>query len=426
MFSLEVSGIVMGSFYFVERSLSSLVVRLNNFIDNNVVMTSNIYFSLNNKYFVNKSSLFQHLLSTNYHYQLGKLIIHLKLLGGGSNQSSNNNNNFRKIDYNYEPVVLKQKVDRKLPSDVKSILCFDPEKEETTCHQRNIYSFDLQKKQWNVLQKEQLSLHTNFNKNEKLKIISFNIWFDLFKRIERTNEIINICKTKEADILCFQEVTPNTLQFISSNNYIQENFYLSDCKDENLQQQDLNLGKTVSPYGVMIAIKKTLPITNMFLNILPTRMSRSAVSVELEYESSNKETKKMCFTTVHLESLSSEIFRAKQLYLISTFLKTYSTGFLCGDFNFDSDRNYKEEDFDKPLENNNLSCFLNDFKDLWQELKPEDKGKTFDTEKNLMFLDHEKEVMRYDRMMFKSDDWIALNIELLGTEPFMTTEQVTI
>ncbi|KAL9655130.1 hypothetical protein ABK040_008908 [Willaertia magna] len=272
--------------------------------------------------------------------------------------------------------------------------------------------------------------YSNVKNINELKIVSYNIWFDTYYSKERTNKIIDLCQEKDVDIICLQEVTFQTLNIICNHPFIKNNFIVSDAE-----------GNSVRPYGVWIAVKKTVPMSTFFVNTLPTEMGRSALSVELLLPSSifsnssindnnfkdfnRKIINKCCITTVHLESLNNEHYRREQLYLISTFLKPYKYSFLCGDFNFDDERNFTIRKGEL-LENFNLNYFYEEYKDLWQVLKKEknweDKGKTFDTNKNLMLYNgHWVEVMRYDRMLWKNneDDWQVNDIEIIGDKPML-------
>jgi len=223
--------------------------------------------------------------------------------------------------------------------------------------------------------------------------VSFNVWFDYFEREARMLEILKICNEFNADIVCLQEMTKGSLEIMTAQPFIRENYYISDSIEYG--------AGTVFPYGVCIFVKKHLPINRMFLNELPTKMSRSCLSIEMTING-----KISCFSTIHLESLNSQPLRAKQMYLISTYLKTYDTALLCGDFNFDSERNYNLSS--TPLENENIENFYPGFIDIWKELKyPLDLGKTFPGDGS-----------RYDRMIMKSSILQPDDIVILGSKPF--------
>ena len=119
-----------------------------------------------------------------------------------------------------------------------------------------------------------------------------------------------------------------------------------------------------------------------------------------------------CIGTVHLESLSSAALRKQQLEIISNHLSTYAHAILCGDFNFDSKRNYIAKSL--PLENDCLKQYFSGYDDIWTLLHPSQAGYTFDTAKNANLAKHRPERMRYDRIMLRSGIYKAQSICLTG------------
>ena len=73
-----------------------------------------------------------------------------------------------------------------------------------------------------------------------------------------------------------------------------------------------------------------------------------------------------------LESLSNHPLREKQLAVAAAVMKKANT-ILCGDFNFDSDRNFSGIG---PLENDSLKKILPHHVDVWPTLHGNDKGYT--------------------------------------------------
>jgi len=138
--------------------------------------------------------------------------------------------------------------------------------------------------------------------------------------------------------------------------------------------------------------------------------------------------------TCHLESLDSQPFREAQLTAIHNHFETRRNSslpddrmcFVVGDFNFDDERNFVIDH--RPVENLFLERTFHDYYDVWRELKPHDKGKTFDTSSNAMiFPFHSLEIMRYDRIMFTRPralppaapvprPVVPLQISMIGTE----------
>ena len=55
-----------------------------------------------------------------------------------------------------------------------------------------------------------------------MKILSLNIWFDVFLREKRYAAIHTALRNLSPDVCCFQEVIPQFLDELSSNNWIND------------------------------------------------------------------------------------------------------------------------------------------------------------------------------------------------------------
>ena len=183
---------------------------------------------------------------------------------------------------------------------------------------------------------------------------------------------------------------------------------------------------------------------------------------------------------VHLESLSNAKARRLQLTECVARLAPNANAVLCGDFNFDdvqewgawrqngkacfgseasgeasSEASGEASPFaaslaavasgasskaaaavkTAPLENAVLSEVACAFADAWLQLRPGERGATFDGQTNPACVHDRQEVMRYDRVMLKADGagsagsswlrwalgaprspWVAQRIDMLGTE----------
>eukprot|EP00668_Euglena_longa_P042762 GGOE01056614.1.p2 GENE.GGOE01056614.1~~GGOE01056614.1.p2 ORF type:complete len:112 (+),score=23.39 GGOE01056614.1:425-760(+) len=85
---------------------------------------------------------------------------------------------------------------------------------------------------------------------------------------------------------------------------------------------------------------------------------------------------------------------------------------LCGDFNFDAERNYRG---DGPLENAALALTLPGYTDVWPALRGGEKGFTYDSRANPTISHHQQ--MRYDRVCCKGGELVPKSIEMVGTNP---------
>ena len=136
---------------------------------------------------------------------------------------------------------------------------------------------------------------------------------------------------------------------------------------------------------------------------LPTDMCRRLLLVKVPG---------LVIGTVHLESLANPNMRREQLKCCAAILAPFADAMLVGDFNFDSEQNFKPPH--DPLENSALALLQN-FSDLWTVLRPGEAGKTFDSTLNPYIGEYER--MRYDRVMAKLQAWRPKEIRLVGDEP---------
>jgi hypothetical protein len=188
---------------------------------------------------------------------------------------------------------------------------------------------------------------------------------------------------------------------------------LASCFREGAVISDLE-GSTLNGYGVVIISNNPDLIPDRFtLCDFPSMMGRKLLTAHF-----NVHGKRLAVGNVHLESLDSAKTRQKQLKISNAELTSNGDScFLMGDFNFDDKRNFHLSS--TPLENDMMRETLSGWKDTWEHLKPTEDGKTFDSVENKMIAPwHKLERMRYDRIMYRSEDWEAKHIDLAGVEPF--------
>jgi len=246
-----------------------------------------------------------------------------------------------------------------------------------------------------------------------LSVITWNVWFDEFKKKERYDEILAICKSAAADVICLQEVTPYFIKRIREHEIAR----IYDVSDPELN------GSSVGSYGVLTMCRRELNASFQWYD-LPTDMGRRLLTTNCDSHAGS-----LCIGNVHLESLNNAPTRLAQLQVCHNVMNRTNLSVLCGDFNFDSDRNFRNDG--RPLENNILTSVMPLFKDVWLQLHPLCSGKTYDTEVNLM-LQGKEERMRYDRIMMRNEPirrstevlspstdgcFVAADVSLLGTAP---------
>ena len=197
---------------------------------------------------------------------------------------------------------------------------------------------------------------------------------------------------------------------------LQKQEWVRDYQQSGLATQD--------HYGVIMLSR--LPC-KMAFHPLPTRMGRQLLTAEINDGGGDDI---LVVGTVHLESLDSPDWREQQLSAAADVLKGSETSLLVGDFNFCSERSWAEgrrlqregRADDSPLENDVLKRKLPEHKDVWADLRPTEKGYTFDSTRNGVIRQYEQ--MRYDRVMARlQKGWRASSIQMIGTQPIHGSEE---
>ena len=256
-------------------------------------------------------------------------------------------------------------------------------------------------------------------------LLSYNVWFDEHEKERRAARLFALIAASRPAVVALQEVTPSFLALLLKEDWAQQRYAFSNT--------DLHLYSCeggVSPYGCLLLVAKTLKPVFRAVE-LPTMMGRALVLAYITLPSGAEITA----ATVHLESLSSQPVRERQLRKIARILGG-TPALLCGDFNFDARRNWSDAyssaedgvDVGPRLDNECLAEILPGWVDLWAAQHPMEHGFTFDSESN----PHAKrsvprhgelaftyEQMRYDRVMVGPGLLSAAadaTIELLGVE----------
>jgi tyrosyl-DNA phosphodiesterase 2 len=230
-----------------------------------------------------------------------------------------------------------------------------------------------------------------------LRVATYNVFFGQNGIRARFRHILDMLPELDADVLCIQEANAEWVEEMTGSEYVQQNYYVSDVNCT-----------TFTSYGVVTLSR--LPMVDLSMWKLPTKMGRSVLVASYLING-----KPISIANVHLESLNSAPLRKEQLRIISGILASSPHAALVGDFNFDSQRNFRMSDL--PLENDCIVEFYPDYVDVWAALRPDERGLTFDSEVNRMIPNYEQ--MRYDRVLLKSanGNWRPKRIELIGTEP---------
>lgn len=188
----------------------------------------------------------------------------------------------------------------------------------------------------------------------KLSLVTWNVWFDAFESYRRFSYIFNLMDKYQPDVILLQEVTPYFIQILQKQSWMEG----YDCSDDFSSH-------TVDPYGVLTLTKKSLQCKFRFVP-LPSNMGRKL----LICRTTNLELN-LTIGNIHLESLANSVIRERQLQVCAETLMEDANWILCGDYNFCSYRNFAGNG---PLENSSLQRQLPGYCDMWEVLRPNEKG----------------------------------------------------
>lgn len=262
------------------------------------------------------------------------------------------------------------------------------------------------------------------NANNKLSLLTWNVWFGKLEQHIRNKSIISICEELQPDVICLQEVTGEFLwQAKKFSHFLLENYSFFDPFDGSTTEEE---------YGVLVLCKKHLD-PKFVIHKLDSEMGR-----RLEMAEITTGNERFAVGSVHLESLGSQPTRKKQLEESYAELKQFKSSVLCGDFNFCSERNFSGQG---PLDNHCLARTLPGFTDMWPQLHPPSGGEssagyTFDTDANPMAGGGQPQRFRFDRVMHRlaaapqnrpcghsdtdavpTTQWRAAHIQIVGNSP---------
>ena len=236
-----------------------------------------------------------------------------------------------------------------------------------------------------------------------MKILSLNIWFDVFLREKRYAAIHTALRNLSPDVCCFQEVIPQFLDELSSNNWI---------NDYDISLESINEIK-VNSYGTLILVKKKYNASFQYYPFNHSEMGRSlnCATITTNSEDDNDKTSIKATTTTiatcHLESLNNSDMRKSQLEQIHELFNTvtFQTNHIIinGDFNFDSYRDFKDirkRIRSKHIEQDHLISIMNDYTDIWTQFHSNLKGFTFDERRNLMLKAYKEESSKRNKLFF--------------------------
>lgn len=169
-------------------------------------------------------------------------------------------------------------------------------------------------------------------------VLTYNTYFSPYRWADRMGGILHMCASihpQQPHVICLQEVLPQFLMLPGWDAWLAQHGYVSSATDP----------ADLSPYGVLTLAKREL--SPEFEAVpLPTRMGRTLLVAHFRdpAAAAGPGTGHWRVGNVHLESLDSAALRREQLAVagraMAEGMAAGSRAVICGDFNFDSDRNY--------------------------------------------------------------------------------------
>ena len=246
-----------------------------------------------------------------------------------------------------------------------------------------------------------MQAESNCPKPIPMRVLTLNVYFGKGKTF-RTSALLRFLMCAAADFVCLQEVTPPVHDAICTDAEISSCYLLSPFKTDN--------------YGILMLVKRDIGCCRFEEHNLPSYMERTlllAVVSNLPGFSGD-----LCIATSHFESLANAPIRRKQLSVASEMLRQFPCAVLCGDFNFDASRNFREGEGE--LENMALKEILPEYQDVWDVLHPREPGYTFDSTRNGSIPQYER--MRYDRVL--SRNLKSLSLDIVATKRLPSEAEV--
>ncbi|MEL7244594.1 MAG: poly(A) polymerase [Cyanobacteria bacterium J06573_2] len=238
-------------------------------------------------------------------------------------------------------------------------------------------------------------------KSEYLTIASYNVLCDVYEKDKIQTEkrlpaIFEELRQCDADIIAIQEATPDFVRFLLAQDWVQ-NYYVSESSNAENIQTFGNLILSRLPFTLVeykFSIQKHVLVGSWFIN-----------------------NELLQVAAVHLTSNRAKNAVEKRKHQLKTVIdylqKQPGNYFIVGDFNT---RNNLQD---------NVSS-INNFIDIWQELRPDEAGYTFNPQVNPLaeLMSLEGEPARFDRILLHSqnDNWVPQSVKLFGCEAVGNTE----
>lgn len=240
----------------------------------------------------------------------------------------------------------------------------------------------------------------------QLKTLTFNVLFDawwdkpykvhIVRPLERFQHQFKIMQQGNFDCIALNEVTPQYVQLLIQEPWVQENYYLSDID-----------GSSINSFGNLFLSK--YPIHNLSFVRLP-KLKRPIVCAEFSFAEHP-----LVLAVTHLSAKTNYTDRRQvQLKHLMTHLDEH---FKSADKIILGDLNFHKETEQVP----------SSYTDVWTTLNPQQAGFTYDGSVNTMLHEmwplgrfwgyDDKVQMRLDRIFSQSNYWIPTLIEICLNTP---------
>jgi len=210
-----------------------------------------------------------------------------------------------------------------------------------------------------------------------IRVATFNLWYSVEHRAERTTAALAILHEEDADVLCLQEVTPEFLERTLAEPWVREKYSISHKDAQSLG---------VMKYATVMLSK--LEVLGYSSHDLPSFMDRRLIVGSFRVHGYD-----VLVATVHLESEAQVQSRQQQMACMHEWLGEKKKPYIiAGDFNFGTNA----------VENQSLPSYS--WHDMWAQLQPHEDGFTRDTATNLLLRGQYPDGLqaRFDRVITHS------------------------
>jgi len=81
---------------------------------------------------------------------------------------------------------------------------------------------------WNPTLKAWHTVYSSLSQTQSIKFLTFNVWEGEFRREFRFTQLLQYLNEEKADFVALQAVTPYVSHFIFQNEFIRQNYFISD------------------------------------------------------------------------------------------------------------------------------------------------------------------------------------------------------